>query len=130
MMSLDPSLVRYSEDDTRRFFLQLADARASLPGVKSVTLASSVPMATDGIGTANVVPEGFQLPAGQGEPVALLGARRRALLRDDGDSDRPRPRLSRSRIRPTRRASRSSTKQYARQLLAGPGSDRQALRVA
>ena len=36
------------DDETRRFFLQLAERARSLPGVKSVALASSVPMATDG----------------------------------------------------------------------------------
>jgi predicted permease len=74
MMTFDPSLVRYADDDTRRFFLQLAERARSAPGVKSVALASSVPMATDGINAANVRPEGFQLPEGR-ENLSLFSAR-------------------------------------------------------
>jgi len=73
MMSFDPSLVHYSEDDTQRFFLQLAERARSLPGVKSVALTSGVPMANDGISAANIVPEGFQLPAGK-ETLTLFSA--------------------------------------------------------
>ena len=74
MMSFDPSLVHYTEDETRRFFLQLAERARSLPGVKSVALASSVPMATDGINVANVIPEGYELPVGK-ENLTLFSAR-------------------------------------------------------
>ena len=74
MMSFDPSLVHYSEDESRRFFLQLAEQARSVPGVKSVALASSVPMATDGINAANVIPEGHQLPVGK-ENLSLFSAR-------------------------------------------------------
>jgi predicted permease len=74
MMSFDPSLVRYTEDETQRFLLQLAEQARTLPGVKSAALASSVPMATDGISGANVVPEGFQLPTGK-ETLTLFSAR-------------------------------------------------------
>jgi macrolide transport system ATP-binding/permease protein len=74
MMSFDPSLVHYSEDETRRFFLQLAERARSVPGVESVALASSVPMATDGINAANVIPEGYELPVGK-ETLTLFSAR-------------------------------------------------------
>jgi putative ABC transport system permease protein len=74
MMSFDPSLVHYGEDETRRFFLQLAERARSLPGVKSVALASSVPMATDGINSANVIPEAYELPVGK-ENLTLFSAR-------------------------------------------------------
>src|SRR5439155_9296518 len=58
----------------RRFFVELAEHARSVPGVKSVALASSVPMATDGINAANVVPEGYQLPVGK-ETLTLFSAR-------------------------------------------------------
>ncbi len=74
MMSFDPSLVHYNEAETQRFFLQVVERARALPGVKSVALASSVPMATDGINVANVVPEGFQLPVGK-ETLPLFSAR-------------------------------------------------------
>ncbi len=73
LMSFDPSLVHYSDVDTRRFFLRLADEARALPGVKSVALASSVPMATDGINAANVIPEGHQLPVGR-DSLSLFSA--------------------------------------------------------
>jgi putative ABC transport system permease protein len=74
MMSLDPSLVHYSEADSRHFFEQLVERARSVPGVKSVALASSVPMATDGVTTTTVVPEGYQLPVGK-ENLTLFSAR-------------------------------------------------------
>src|SRR4029450_5453369 len=74
LMSFDPSLVHYSEDDSQRFLVQLAERARSVPGVKSAALTSSVPMSTDGIGAANVIPEGFQLPAGK-ETLTLFSAR-------------------------------------------------------
>jgi predicted permease len=74
MMSFDPSLVHYSQDEARRFYLQLAERARSVPGVKSVALASAVPMATDGLNAANVLPEGYQLPVGK-ETLTLFSAR-------------------------------------------------------
>lgn len=74
MMSFDPSLVRYSEDDTRRFLLQLVEEARSVPGIRSLALTSGVPMANEGIGAANVKPEGFQLPEGK-EQLTLFSAR-------------------------------------------------------
>jgi predicted permease len=73
MMSLDPSLVRYSEDQTRRFFLQLAERARSVPGVKSAALASSVPM-SNSVNTTSVLPEGYQLPVGK-DALTLFSAR-------------------------------------------------------
>lgn len=72
-LGFDPSLVHYSEGETRRFFLQLAERARSVPGVKSLALASSVTMANN-VNTANVVPEGYQLPVGK-ENLTLFSAR-------------------------------------------------------
>ena len=74
MMSLDPSLVHYSEEETRRFFLELAERARAVPGVRSVALTSSVPMATDGINASSLVPEGYQLPLGK-DTLTLFSAR-------------------------------------------------------
>src|SRR5438876_736502 len=73
MMSFDPSMVRYSEAQSQRFFEQVAERARMIPGVKSVALASWVPMATDGQGGATIVPEGFQFPEGK-DSVTVLGA--------------------------------------------------------
>ncbi len=74
LMTLDPGLVRYSEDQTRRLFHDLAERARALPGVKSVALTSSVPMATDGINASTVIPEGYQLPVDK-EALTLFSAR-------------------------------------------------------
>jgi putative ABC transport system permease protein len=74
MMSLDPSLAHYTPEEAQRLFLQLADRARSVPGVTSVALASSVPMANEGIDASSVVPEGFELPVGK-ETLTLFSAR-------------------------------------------------------
>jgi predicted permease len=62
--------VRYTEEDTQRFFDQLLERSRSVPGVKSVTISSTVPMSQEDRGVATIVPEGFQLPPGK-EGVTL-----------------------------------------------------------
>jgi len=71
LMSLDPSLVRYSDAQSRQFFEQLTDRARAVPGVTRVSLTTSVPMANDGIGTEMVVPEGFQFPVGKDKAIVL-----------------------------------------------------------
>jgi predicted permease len=73
MMSFDPGLVRYTEPQAQKFFEQVAERARALPGVRSATLSSSVPMANDSIGTVTIVPEGFQFPAGK-DRVTVLGS--------------------------------------------------------
>ena len=71
MMSFDPSLVRYTEDQSQRFFQQVAERARAVPGVKTVTMATSVPMSNDSIGAETVVPEGFQFPVGKDNATVL-----------------------------------------------------------
>jgi predicted permease len=73
MMSFNPSLVRYTEPQAQRFFEQVAERARSVPGVKSVALASSVPMDIGLAKPTEIVPEGFQFPAGT-EAVTVPGA--------------------------------------------------------
>jgi len=73
MMSFDPGLIHYSEADTHRFYKEVLDRARTVPGVKSVTVTSSVPMSTDGGSAVTLVPEGFTLPDGK-ETVTLLAA--------------------------------------------------------
>ena len=42
MMTFEPHLVRYNDDETRRFYEQLVERARSVPGVRSLALASSV----------------------------------------------------------------------------------------
>jgi len=74
MMSFDTSLVRYTEAQSRQFFEQVAERSRAVPGVKTVTMTTSVPMANDSIGFETVVPEGFQFPPGK-DNATVLAAR-------------------------------------------------------
>jgi putative ABC transport system permease protein len=65
IMRFDPSLVSYSEEQSRQFFKKLTDSARAVPGVRRIALTSSIPMLTDTLGTSAVVPEGFQFPAGK-----------------------------------------------------------------
>jgi putative ABC transport system permease protein len=65
IMRFDPSLVRYSDEQSRQFFRKLADGARAVPGVQRIALTSSIPMLNDTLGTSAVIPEGFQFPAGK-----------------------------------------------------------------
>jgi len=65
MMSLDPSLVRYTPQQTRTFYRELVDGARALPGVRSVALTSAVPFSIGEQEVDEIVPEGYQLPRGQ-----------------------------------------------------------------
>jgi len=72
MMWFQPSLVGYSPADAQSFYERVvADAR-SVPGVKSATLASYMPM-DGGVSRAAIAPEHFQFPPGR-ETVAVPSA--------------------------------------------------------
>ena len=73
MMKFGPSLIHYSEAQTRRFFQQVAERAREVPGVKTATVTSSIPMANNSIGTVTIAPEGFQFPPGQ-ENVTTLAS--------------------------------------------------------
>jgi predicted permease len=64
MMSFSPSLLRYREPESQRFFEQLVERARLVPGVKSATLTRYMPM--DGLPpSTTIVPEGFQFPPGK-----------------------------------------------------------------
>lgn len=63
MMWFKPSLVQYSEAQTQRFFEQVVERTRLVPGVKSATVTSYVPM-DGGVARVAIVPEGFQFPVG------------------------------------------------------------------
>jgi len=65
MMTFDTGLLRYSDAQSRQFFEQVAERARAVPGVKTVTMTTSVPMANDSLGFETVVPEGFQFPPGK-----------------------------------------------------------------
>jgi putative ABC transport system permease protein len=71
MMSFDPGLVRYTEAQSQQFFQQVAERTRQVPGVKTVTIATSIPMSNDSVGATPIAPEGFQFPAGKDNVTVL-----------------------------------------------------------
>ena len=47
MMGFDPSLVRYSEEQSQQFFEQVAERARAVAGVQTVTMTTSIPMSND-----------------------------------------------------------------------------------
>lgn len=74
MMSFDTSLVRYTGEQSEKFFEEVADRAREVPGVSRVAMATSVPMGSDGVGVEPIAPEGFQFPADK-ENAAVLSVR-------------------------------------------------------
>jgi putative ABC transport system permease protein len=72
MMTFDPSLVRYTDAQTQQFFRQLSERARLVAGVRSATLASSVPMDGNNLDSMTILPESYQFPKGQ-ENVAVFG---------------------------------------------------------
>lgn len=66
LMSFNPGLVKYSEDQTRRFYKEVVDRTKTLPGVQSVGLAEFIPLGFNG-GSSPVVIDGYEMPAGQNQ---------------------------------------------------------------
>jgi predicted permease len=62
-MSLDPTLIRYSPEQTELFYKKLIQRVREVPGVKSATLSSAIPL--NNWGSEVVIPEGYQFPRGQ-----------------------------------------------------------------
>lgn len=65
MMSLDPSLTRYSPDKTREFYRTLIAGARQVPNVKNATLSQTVPFDGSTVAASSIAPEGFQWPAGK-----------------------------------------------------------------
>src|SRR5262245_37794128 len=72
MMSFDPGLVRYPETQSRQFFEQVAERARAVPGVTSVAMVSAIPMGND-VGSATIIPEGYQFPAGKEKATVVSG---------------------------------------------------------
>jgi len=64
MMEFDPSLARYSEGQTQVFYQQLIDKVRSRSGVRSATLARTIPFRPN-FSQEAIVPENYQLPKDQ-----------------------------------------------------------------
>ncbi len=71
MMSFNPSLVRYTPEQTAQFYERLLDGVKQVSGVRNAALSLVIPMSNDQHGES-IVPEGFQLPVGQ-EALSVFG---------------------------------------------------------
>ncbi len=73
LMSFDTGLVRYNDGESIQFYERLVERVRAVPGVRSAALTSAVPMQTTQVNVANLIPEGFTLPAGT-DHVAVMFA--------------------------------------------------------
>jgi predicted permease len=68
--NFDPSLARYTPEQTAEFYKHLLERARNLSGVKNAALAEAVPFLPSG-GQDRVIPEGYRLPAGT-EAVSVV----------------------------------------------------------
>ena len=74
MMGLDTGLIRYTDAQSQQFFQEVADRARAMPGVKAVTMTTSIPMLNDSIGAVPIAPEGFQFPPGKENTETLASS--------------------------------------------------------
>ena len=74
MMGFDTSLIRYTDAQSQQFFQEIAERARAVPGVKTVTMTTSIPMLNDTLGGVPIAPEGFQFPPGK-ENTETLASR-------------------------------------------------------
>jgi predicted permease len=74
MMRFDTTLIRYTEEQSQRFFEQVAEQARAVPGVTSVSLSTAVPMLNDSNDAVTLVPEGFQFAPGR-EHATVMASR-------------------------------------------------------
>ncbi|MGA3205114.1 MAG: ABC transporter permease [Bryobacteraceae bacterium] len=65
VMSVDPTLIRYKPEQMEQLYKTLSERSRLIPGIKSSALSYSLPLSTMQQEYEEVVPEGFQLRAGQ-----------------------------------------------------------------
>jgi predicted permease len=70
-MQFDTALVRYTPEQSRLFYRNLADRTRALPGVRSAALAEAIPL-SPGQSSQVVIPDGYQFVVGQ-ESAKELG---------------------------------------------------------
>ena len=69
-MQFDTSLVRYTQAQSHDFYRSLVDKARALPGVREVTLSSTVPLSPQQ-DVERVAPQGFEFPKGQSSAPIL-----------------------------------------------------------
>jgi macrolide transport system ATP-binding/permease protein len=74
MMRFGPRMVRYTDEQSRQFYQQVAERARSVSGVTSVAMTTAIPMSNDSLDFVTVAPEGFQFPQGK-ENTGVLGSK-------------------------------------------------------
>ena len=70
MMSFDPTLVRYTPDQTREFYRTVLERARQLPGAQDAALSETIPFDGTIVAVEKIAPERYQFPQGkQSEPV-------------------------------------------------------------
>jgi predicted permease len=101
MLEFNTSLVRYTPQQTRDFYRKLIDQTRSLSGVRSASLARSIPYLPEQFSTS-VAPEGYQFPKDRNsdfvfgnivderyfDTMSMAVARGRNFTADDRDNSR------------------------------------------
>jgi hypothetical protein len=64
----------YTDAQSQQFLHEIADRVRAVPGVKAVTMTTSIPMLNDTLGGVPIAPEGFQFPPGK-ENTETLASR-------------------------------------------------------
>jgi predicted permease len=72
LVSVDTSLVHYTDAQSAQFFKALGDRAREIPGVVNLTLSTSVPMWNETLGTETVVPEGYTFPPGKDNATVFM----------------------------------------------------------
>ena len=72
-MDLDPSVLRYSPEQTHDFYRKLLDRAGALPGVASVAMSETLPFSPTPA-FVTVIPEGYQFPRDRDRVTVLGGA--------------------------------------------------------
>jgi len=71
VVRVDTGLVRYTPEQSAKFFKDLSDRAHEVPGVVNATLSTSVPMSNDSIGAMTVIPEGYSFPPGKDNAIVF-----------------------------------------------------------
>jgi putative ABC transport system permease protein len=71
-LSMDPHEIGYNDAQSREFYKQLLDRVRIAPGIRSATLAYTIPMRLYTLNSDNILVEGYTPPAGQPEPFAYF----------------------------------------------------------
>ncbi|HEX7138613.1 MAG TPA: ABC transporter permease, partial [Vicinamibacterales bacterium] len=74
MMRFGPRMVRYTDEQSRQFYQQVAERARAVSGVASVAMTTAIPMSNDSLDFVIIAPEGFQFPQGK-ENVGVLASK-------------------------------------------------------